>query len=99
VKVVLTSAARDDLTRIGGYIAIDNLTRARSFVRELREKVLQIGDAPRAFPLVPYYEQSGIRRRTHGDYLIFYKIEDNRIIVLHIIHGSQDYGKVLFPEK
>lgn len=98
MRVVLTDGALDDLARIGDRIAADSPLRARSFARELREKARQIGDMPRGFSLVPRYEHSGIRRRAHGDYLIFYRIEDNRIAVLHILHGARDYRQILFPD-
>jgi plasmid stabilization system protein ParE len=62
VKVLLSAEAEQDLTRIGDYIASDNPRRALEFVRNLRAKALELGDIPRAFPLVPRYESTGIRR-------------------------------------
>lgn len=99
MRVVLTDAARNDLASIGDHIAAENPARARSFVRELREKARQLGDMPRGFSLVPRYENSGIRRRPYGDYLIFYRIEEDRISIIHILHGAQDYGRMLFPDE
>ena len=99
MKVILTPSAEADFVRIGDYIAADNIDRARSFVRELRQKTRQSADAPRAFTLIPHYEYSGVRRRPFGSYLIFYRIDRDRIYVLHILHGSQDYRKILFPEE
>ena len=52
---------------------------------------------PRAFPVVPRYEPTQIRRRSHGAYLIFYRIGIDRIDVLHILNGAQDYETILFP--
>ena len=52
---------------------------------------------PRAFPLIPRYEQHGIRRRPSGNYLIFYRFEDDRLTVLHVLHGTRDYEALLFP--
>jgi plasmid stabilization system protein ParE len=99
MRVILTTAARDDLARIGDYIARDSPVRARSFVRELLHKARQIGDMPRRFPLVSRYEQGGVRRRLYGDYLIFYRIEADRNTIIHILHSAQDYGRFLFdPE-
>lgn len=96
MKVVLTEAARADLEMIGDYIARDNPSRARSFVQELIAKTRSIGDAPEASPIVPRYEQFGIRRRVHGAYLIFYRIEADRVVVIHILNGAQDYETLLF---
>lgn len=98
MKVVFSSQARAGLREIALFIARDNKTRALSFVQELQEKAQQLGDTPRAFPLVPRYEHRGIRRRPHGDYLIFYRVEDDRVAIVHILHGARDYEPLIFPE-
>jgi plasmid stabilization system protein ParE len=59
---------------------------------------MAIGKMPRAYPFVPRFEHRGIRRRTHGNYLIFYRIEDDRIAIIHILHAARDYEQQLFPE-
>jgi toxin ParE1/3/4 len=38
-------------------------------------------------------------RRVHGDYLIFYRIGDSGIEVLRVLHGAQDYERVLFGDR
>jgi plasmid stabilization system protein ParE len=97
MRVVLSDQAKADLRDIGLFIARGNKSRARSFVRELQTKAREVGDMPRAFPLLPRYERHGIRRRPFRDYLIFYRIEDDRASVVHILHGAQDYEALLFP--
>lgn len=98
MKVVLTAEAQDDLESIGNHIAKDNPARARSFVRELIETVRLIGGTPQGFPLIPRYAHLGIRRRTHGNYLIFYRVEKAKVSIIHILHGVRDYEALLFPE-
>ena len=98
MKVIITEAAYDDLLRIGRYIKHDNPRRAESFVAELHERCQRLGDMPRAWPLLPNWEDHGVRRRVYGSYLIFYKIGSDAVEVLHILHGATDYEKVLFPE-
>lgn len=96
--VVITDEAEADLERIGDYIAQDSQHRALSFVRELRQRCERIAEAPRAFPLVPRYESSGVRRRVYESYLIFYRIGVESIDVLHVLNGAMDYEPLLFPE-
>jgi toxin ParE1/3/4 len=98
MKVVLSRTAQADLREIAYYIARDNKVRAISFVQELQAKALDTGRIPRAFPLVPRYEHHGIRRRPFGAYLIFYRIEGNRVAIVRILHGARDYETLLFPE-
>lgn len=98
MKVVLSRAAQADLREIAYYIARDNKVRAISFVRELQAKAQDTGRIPRAFPLVPRYEHHGIRRRSFGAYLIFYRIEDDRVAIVRILYGARDYETLLFPD-
>ena len=76
--VHLSAEAEYDLETIGDYTARDNPARALSFLQELRSKCLDLADMPERFPLVPRYEATGVRRRGHGDYLIFYRIEPKK---------------------
>jgi plasmid stabilization system protein ParE len=98
MNVVLSDQARASLREIAHFIARDNRARARSFARALRAKALEIGAMPRAFPLVPRYERLGVRRRVYRDYLIFYCVEGDRVVIIHILHGVVDYEPLLFPE-
>jgi toxin ParE1/3/4 len=96
--VELTAAAEADLEAIGDYIARDNPVRAASFVAELYRNCLNIADMPEAWPVVLRYEHHGIRRRVHGRYLIFYRIGDVQITILHILNGAMEVEPILFPE-
>ncbi|MGD7034050.1 type II toxin-antitoxin system RelE/ParE family toxin [Methylotuvimicrobium buryatense] len=71
MKVVITHAAKNDLIEIGGFIRSHNPTRAASFVDELLGRFAALFDMPKAYLLIPRYEQHGIRRCLHRDYLIF----------------------------
>jgi toxin ParE1/3/4 len=96
--VVVTTEAEADLERIGDHIALNNPVRGLSVVQELRQSCERLGDMPEGIPLVPRYAASGVRRRVHGNYLVFYRIGASTIDVIHILHGAMDYERVLFPE-
>lgn len=98
MKVVLSAEALGDLQQIGDYIAQDNPDRARSFVAELLGKARALGDMPQAFPVVQRYAHLGVRRRVHGSYLIFYRVADERVTVIHVLHGARDYEALLFRD-
>jgi toxin ParE1/3/4 len=95
--VELTAAAEADLEAIGDYIAQDNPVRALSFVRELARSCLELADMPEAWPIIPRYEHHGVRRRVHGRYLIFYRVAEGQIVVLHVLNGAMDVEAILFP--
>jgi plasmid stabilization system protein ParE len=60
--VTFTVAAEADLEAIADWIAADDPLRATTFVIELRQNCEALSDMPRRFPLVPRYEDAGIRR-------------------------------------
>jgi plasmid stabilization system protein ParE len=95
VRVVLSSRAAADLRQIGRFIGIDNPPRALSFVAELRGTVSRLADLPRGFPLVPRYEQHGIRRRSWKGYGILYSVLPDRIFIHRIIGPGQDLDRAL----
>lgn len=92
----ITAAAEADPEAIGDCIARDNPTRPAGFVRELYQLCLELGEMPKAWPVVPRYEHHGIRRRVHGRYLIFYRMDVGRIMVLHSLNGTMDFETILF---
>lgn len=95
MKVVFSALASIGIEEIGDYIAQDNPLRAYSFVRELRAKATDIGRLPYAFPVVAGLERKRIRRRPHGDYVILYRIEDDRIVIVLVTHAARDWQGLL----
>ena len=96
--VVITDEAEADLERIGDHIAEASPERAISFVQELRDACEGLRDMSERFPLVPRFEHAGIRRRVHGNYLIFYRMDVETVDVIHVPRGAMDYEPLLFPE-
>ena len=72
--------------------------RAVTFVQELRKDCARFTALPKRHPLLPRYRSSGIRRRVYGRYLIFYRIQEDTVQIIHILHGAMDYEAILFPE-
>jgi toxin ParE1/3/4 len=97
MKVIVTEAAWTDMLAIAQYIQCDSPARAPIFLEELYDRCHQTGAAPLAFPLIQGHEDSGARRRSCGNYLIFYRIAADAVEILHVIHGARDYERVLFP--
>lgn len=95
MKVTLSTPAKRDLEGIRRHIEKSNPVRAISFVEELRDVARRIGDMPRAFPLIPRYEQHGIRRRSYNGYGILYSVQHDRVFVHRIIGPGQDHDRAL----
>ncbi|MEP9378280.1 type II toxin-antitoxin system RelE/ParE family toxin [Aquabacter sp. CN5-332] len=98
MKVVVTAHAAADLESIADHIARQSPGRAESFIGELEGACLSLAGAAQAYPLVPFYEKTGIRRRVFGNYLIFFKLSPEAVEILRVLHGAMDYEAVLFPQ-
>lgn len=98
MKVVITAAAKADLAEIAHFIAQGNPQRAESFVDELLDRCRDLAIMPHAYAVIARYKRWGIRRCVHGNYLIFHRVFEDRIEVIHILHGARDYEALLFAE-
>jgi toxin ParE1/3/4 len=97
-RLVFTAQAEADIEAILDHIALDNPLRAMTFVQEPRKACMELRAMPERCPLVPRHRSSGIRRRVHGSYLIFFRISTDTMEILHILHGAMDYEHILFPD-
>ena len=91
MRVKLIMAARHDLAGIAKWIAKDSPDRALKLVSDIQRACRDLGDFPEAYPVV--LERSGfrVRRRVHGNYLIFYHILAKHVEVLYVIHAARDW--------
>ncbi|MFL6729930.1 MAG: type II toxin-antitoxin system RelE/ParE family toxin [Sphingomicrobium sp.] len=99
MRVEITAEAERDLSDIAQFIAVDDLRQAIAFVEELRAACHGLTEFPERFSLVPRYERLGIRHRVCGKYLVFYRAESERVVVLHVIHGARDFYDLLEIER
>jgi toxin ParE1/3/4 len=97
LDVRLLSIAQDDLYEIVNFIAADNPTAAEAMAAGIEHGLAQLsihhklGRVPREEEL----RKLGYRYLVKADYLIFYTIERNSILVHRIIHGARDYTAIL----
>ncbi len=96
MKVVITDAAYASLQQISDFIYEHNPVRAISFINEIIDCCLALADTHKIYPLVPRYEQVGIRRCVYRDYLIFYRTAKDYVEIINILHGSRNYDDLLW---
>jgi toxin ParE1/3/4 len=96
MKVILTDEAKANLEEIGDFIARDNPVRAASFVSELNKRALDICLFPEAYPVIGRHRANKVRRCVPGNYLIFYRISDKVVEVLHIVHSATNFDPTRF---
>jgi len=99
MKLVFADEARDDLAHIGERIARDSPHRAVTFIDELEAHCRGISETPLTHPLLPGREATRLRRAVHGNYLVFYRIDPDHVVIIRVIQGARDYDAILFPDE
>ena len=94
MKVYWTLNAIKHLTNIYDYIALNSPTYARRMVDRITQRSEQISTQPFSGRKVPEYETEDIRELIEKPYRIIYRLKQDQIDVLAVIHGAQ-----LLPEE
>jgi toxin ParE1/3/4 len=80
--------AEQDLLAIAEYIARDNTTAATHWLDQVEEKLLLLANHPLIGEAVDHI-RPGLRRFTHGKYLIFYEPRETGIGLVRVLHGAR----------
>jgi toxin ParE1/3/4 len=89
MKIVVTSRADADLLQAFQYLYPRNAAAAEALVQELDRKFDNLSH----FPFIGRERTSlgsGLRSLVAGTHVIFYKVEDDRIIVVRVLDGRRD---------
>lgn len=95
MKVRLSRKAEADIESIADWIAKDDPNAAWRFAVDLRAECSNLEEMPERHPVYSQKHGEVIRRKVHGQYLIFYIVTSNIVYIIRIIHGAQDYARFL----
>ena len=82
-------AASEDLKSIAEYIARDSEFYARAVVSRVLDVAKSLPEQPLIGRVVPELGEENVRERFVYSYRLVYKIEEEKITVLAIIHGKR----------
>jgi addiction module RelE/StbE family toxin len=89
MRVHWTNNAVDHLVNIYEYIALNSPTYAQRMVDNITRRSEQIGDQPYSGRKVPEYQTEDIRELIENPYRIIYRVKQDQIDVLAVIHGAR----------
>lgn len=89
LKVAWSPEAIEDLESIAEYIGRDSGFYARAVATKIVEMARSIGSLPRIGRVVPELGDEKIRECFVYSYRVVYRVEDNRILVVAVIHGKR----------
>ncbi len=90
-------AAEKDYDWIAMYLAERNVSAAWRFCESVEKTVAMLCRTPAMGEMCRYAPNRGIRLR--GDvefpkYLIFYRVENDTLLIVRVLHGSRDYANL-----
>lgn len=94
MKLEWTEPAVLDLESIKAYIAKDSVYYAERFVARIIEAAETLPYQPRMGRVVPEADDEAIRELLFQNYRIVYHASSDRILILTVIHGSRDLGRL-----
>lgn len=97
MKVFYTEEAEKCICDIFDYIAYDNYDNAIAVRNRMKEAIDRLEDFPDsgAYPKHPKLRVRGYRFVVSDNYLVFYKLKSDAVIIMTVIHGSRDYNNLI----
>lgn len=103
IHIFYTEAAIDDLDLIFDYISTENYVAAHSLLDKLESGINKLKEFPKLGAVLPAnelsYIENGYRFLTINSYMIFYRIEEEKVIIARILDSRRDWLFLLFEGK
>lgn len=93
-EVVWTNQAWLDLKNIADYISRDSEYYASQVVKEIREATALLPKFPRKGRSVPEVDDPSIRELLVANHRLIYRIEEERIYIVTIVHTARDLNQL-----
>lgn len=102
MKIVYTPQAKQDLTEINNYISSDlkNPIAAKNVVSRILNGIHPLADFPESGMLLSEKtgRESNYRCLSVSNYIIPYRIENDKVIIIRILDARMDYLRIIFSE-
>lgn len=87
--IVWSRRAVEDLESIAAYIALDSELYSASVVRTILRKARGLSDFPFRGRVVPELQNDSTREIFAYSYRIIYRVTENEITIVAVIHGKR----------
>ena len=94
-EIIWTSSAIDDVNDIAEYIAVSNFPAAKKLVSQIFDKVDRLATFPDSGKKPGELKELNYREIVVSPCRIFYKIESDKVFILHVMRQERDLRKFL----
>ena len=89
-RLIYRTAAATELRRIARYTKREwGEKQARRYAAQLRQRIKALREYPLRFPEIA--GRAGIREMRCGQHLVFYRVSDEVIEIVNIVHVARDW--------
>jgi addiction module RelE/StbE family toxin len=93
MQIEFSNHSLDDLSDIKNFIKKDSEYYANEFIDKIFDAVFTLSDFPEIGRIVPEFNMPDVRELIFKNYRIVYKIKDNLIYIVSVMHGSRNLKK------
>ncbi|MFY2508961.1 type II toxin-antitoxin system RelE/ParE family toxin [Vibrio pectenicida] len=98
-QVIWTDPALSDLNDIAEYIALENVQMAKRLVQTIFSKVERLEAFPGSGRIAAELKHLSYREVIVNPCRIFYKQEDHKVFILHVMRSERDLRKFLLSKQ
>ena len=90
-QVIWAPSALDDADEIAKFIARDSKSRAGLLISRIFKVTESLAQFPLSGRMIPEMGDQSCREIMYGSYRIMYRVENDDIWVVGIVHGARDW--------
>ncbi|EDP99782.1 type II toxin-antitoxin system RelE/ParE family toxin [Shewanella benthica] len=94
-KIIWTAPALSDLNEIAEYIALSNLPAAKKLTQKVFDKITRLESHPESGKVPLELKNLNYREVIVNPCRIFYKIDNDKIYILHVMRQERDLRRFL----
>ena len=98
-KIVWSYEASADIEALANYISRDSIFYAAAFIQETLDVSRSLDEFSERGHIVPEFGDPNIRELFVREYRLIYSIEEDRIVLLGLVHGKRDLKTLWGKEK
>jgi addiction module RelE/StbE family toxin len=92
MEIIFTDRFLDRVEKISGYIALDNISQAIEWSKNIFNECEKLQNNPRIGRIVPEFQRPEIRELIHGhNYRLIYEVEATQVDMLTVWHARQQF--------
>lgn len=93
-----TLTSQQDLLDIAEFVSRDSWLYAANLVENLIRATESLLPLPFRGRVVPEYGREELRELIHGNYRLVYKVSENEVVIVRVVHAARQFTKVMGKE-